>query len=85
MTTSNNTIQAHIPEYYVTKGDDNFKYDYALITVSEDLSSYNHFELGEVLSSAANSTKIPVSVCGYSDGTLQIGVCLLYTSPSPRD
>ncbi len=73
---SNNTIQAHIPTLYtslpVEPEDENYQYDYALITVSEDLSDYEHFELGEVLASAAHSTEIPVMVCGYSEGTLKI-------------
>ncbi len=69
---TNTTIQAHIPDNYVTIGDDNYQYDYALITVSEDLSDYEHFELGELLDSAVGST-MPINVCGYSEGTLKIG------------
>ncbi len=71
---SNNTIQAHVPTLYTSlpPNGDNYQYDYALITVSEDLSDYEHFELGELLESAEGSA-IPINVCGYSNETLQIG------------
>ncbi len=45
---SNNTltaVEAHIPSDYTTKTS--AKYDYALITVKEDLSDYVHFDLAD--------------------------------------
>ena len=68
---NNTTIQAHIPSLYITASGNNYKYDYAMITVSEDLSDYEHFELGEVLEPAADYA-VPVKVCGYSGEVLKI-------------
>ncbi len=57
--------EAHLPDLYKTcPFADRFKYDYALLTVTEDLSDYEHFKLGEVINGSILSS-IPVSVCGF--------------------
>ncbi len=66
-------IEGHVFEEYQSCEDINkHKYDYALISVSEDLSSCEHFKLGEVLNSAEYSTVTPVYVAGYP-GLLEDG------------
>ncbi len=52
-------VEFHIPKNYI---DGYYEYDYALITVKEDLSSYPHFELGVALNSAEGAT---VKVSGF--------------------
>lgn len=66
--------EAHIPALYKTcSTNDGYKYDYALLTVSEDLSSYEHFNLGVLTDSAANNSIIPVHVAGFDGTTLKTG------------
>lgn len=56
-------VEAHIPKSYDPLGD--HMYDYALITVSDDLSDYVHFSLGTAYNvSASNYSNIPVYVTG---------------------
>lgn len=79
--------EAHIPELYTTCAyTQRHSYDYALITVSEDLSDYEHFRLGELLDTA-DTAAVPMSICGFpsnlyndngeltvnTDGNLYIG------------
>ncbi len=55
-------VEAHTP-YQNMLGSGN--HDYALITVEEDLSTYEHFNLGVMVDSAQNSTAIPMAVAGF--------------------
>ncbi len=51
-------VETHIPYNYIASvGDGVNKYDYALLTVEEDLSEYMCFELGVALDSASESGK----------------------------
>lgn len=63
-------VEAHIPFKYnpnETDGNEKYKYDYALITVKEDLSNYIHFDLGTSYSvNATNFENIPIYVTGCS-------------------
>lgn len=61
-----NPVECHIPDNSVTNSGINKEYDYALITVEEDLSSYACFDLGVPLDSFVNgSTNATVSVTGF--------------------
>ncbi len=56
---------AHIPYQYISSEEhsvEEHNYDYALLTVSTDLSDYEHFQLGVSLDNAGN---IPVTVSGF--------------------
>lgn len=63
-------VEVHVPkdyDYDSSSGekDETFYYDYALITVKEDLSNYVHFELGASYSAnQTNYDNIPVYVTG---------------------
>ncbi len=59
-------IEAHIPKTYTTNNND--KYDYALITVSEDLSDRYHFNLGMPYDIYTNTDfgKYTIYSTGYS-------------------
>lgn len=61
-------VEAHIPAQYnpnESVTEYKYKYDYALITVEEDLSEYVHFNLGEAYSvNASNYSNIPIYVTG---------------------
>lgn len=62
----NNTLKAtpveyHIPEMYTVN---KYKYDYAIITVKEDLSSYKKFNLGVPLDSCIEK-QTPVKLTGF--------------------
>lgn len=59
-------IEAHIPSLYIDEnGGDQYKYDYALITVEEDLSDYFQFDLGTSYSvTSTNFANIPIYVTG---------------------
>lgn len=63
-----NPVEAHIPNEYnpnETDGYKKYKYDYALITVEEDLSGYVHFDLGTSYSvNTTNFKNIPIYVTG---------------------
>lgn len=55
--------EVHIPEEYTTTFDT--KYDYALLTVKEDLSEYAHFEIGNSYNmTASEAGAIPIHVTG---------------------
>lgn len=55
-------VEVHIPKTYVDSNNTN--YDYALITVNDDLSDYAIFDLGVALDSAI-SNHLSVSVTGF--------------------
>lgn len=55
----------HIPKSYINNDTDYPEYDYALITVEEDLTQYGRFQLGVITDSFVQSGK-DVSVTGYS-------------------
>ncbi|MCM1505776.1 MAG: trypsin-like serine protease [Ruminococcus flavefaciens] len=55
-------VEYHVPYSYVN--NNSYIYDYALITVKEDLSSYACFDLGVPLDSFANGKSV-VSVSGF--------------------
>ena len=57
-------IEAHIPSLYTAVGGSEL-YDYALITVSEDLSNYTHFSLGTTYNlTPTNFYSIPIYMLG---------------------
>ena len=60
-------VEAHVPkEHKLDK--DHYKYDYALVTVEEDLSDYVHFDLGTSYSmNKTNCSNIPIYVKGCPD------------------
>ena len=56
-------VEVHVPKDYT--GDTSYNYDYALVTVKEDLSDYVHFELGASYSvNQTNYNNIPIYVTG---------------------
>ena len=58
-----NVVEAHIPTFYSLST--NIMYDYALITVSDDLSDYVHFSLGAPYNAtASNYANVPIYVTG---------------------
>lgn len=59
-------VEAHMPiEYGTCPMSDNYLHDYALITVSEDLSNYFHFSLGTTYNmSATVFADVPLYVLG---------------------
>lgn len=75
-TTSINAVEAHIPSTYKLNSND--KYDYALITVSEDLSDHYHFNLGIPYNMYTNTdfAKYTIYSTGFSgkhpDGQLNL-------------
>ena len=68
-TVSNTTltpVEAHIPNEYRYNHLDKEKHDFALITVSEDLSSYEYFALGNSYNvKESDYSSIPLHVTGY--------------------
>lgn len=74
--------EIHMPEYY-TSG--NLLFDYALITVVEDLSDYVHFNIGNSYNMKSDEVgTIPIHVTGkplYTDDNLETENCdnILYT------
>ncbi len=78
--------EAHVPTAYRDCNylSERHMYDYALLTVSEDLSSYEHFKVGELLSSAATSGTFDVYAAGFpsklmnDDGTTTSAMNELY-------
>lgn len=56
--------QIHIPDLYISTPGQTNKYDYALITVSEDLSAYANFNLGVTLDAFQESGKT-ISCTGF--------------------
>ena len=62
------SIKYHIPQNYVEDGNSN--YDYAIITVDEDLSSYINFNLGVVnngMFSSSQYSKTSVYMTGFGN------------------
>jgi len=63
-------VEAHVPHKYASDRYDNFAYDYAVLTVEENLNSYYQFDLGVALDSAISneqsvtSTGFPAVVNG---------------------
>lgn len=49
-------VEYHIPMNYINLTDYQANYDYALITVEEDLSDYMSFDLGAITDNAINNT-----------------------------
>ena len=62
-------VEYHVPYFYVDNTDSE-TYDYALISVKEDLSAYACFDLGVPLESFANGKSV-VTVAGFP-GTIGI-------------
>ncbi len=56
-------MEYHIPMLYVTTEEQD--YDYALLTVSEDLSEYGIFSLGVLSEEADEDDNIPITVSGF--------------------
>ncbi len=57
--------EIHVPANYSTKGS---QYDYALITVDQDLSTLPHFDIGNAYSfTASEAGSIPLHVTGQPD------------------
>ncbi|MDE5565042.1 MAG: trypsin-like peptidase domain-containing protein [Oscillospiraceae bacterium] len=57
-------IEAHVPTLYFVEGN-HPDYDYALITVAEDLSSYPHFEIAETYNlSESGFANVPINITG---------------------
>ncbi|MDE7120565.1 MAG: trypsin-like peptidase domain-containing protein [Oscillospiraceae bacterium] len=63
--------EIHIPKAYTdnpSQGTDGNPYDYALLTVSEDLSAYTHFELGVASTNDINNmSEVPLTISGFPD------------------
>ncbi len=55
-------VEYHIPEEFYTTGSN--AYDYALITVSQDLSDYMTFDLG-LITDFADDKNVAITVAGY--------------------
>lgn len=65
-------IETHIPKLFTLSSDG--MYDYALITVSDDLSDYVHFSLGTPYNLSASAySNIPVYVTGCPSETITDG------------
>lgn len=67
-------LEVHIPVNYLN--NHSVQYDYALVTVQEDLSSYFHFNLGNAYNlSSSKFSNVPIYVTGMADlntGTTQL-------------
>lgn len=81
-------VEMHVPELYVYgKGNREYdaRYDYALITVEEDLSEYMCFDLGVTLDNADESnldillTGFPKNIYGNDDDVNSFDVHNMYT------
>lgn len=58
-------VEIHVSEDYISTGK--FYFDYALITVKEDLSDYFHFNLGTAYETKPDKFQnIPIYVTGYA-------------------
>lgn len=64
-----NVISAHVPSEYINNKFD--EYDYAILTVSEDLSQYGCYLLGMVTDSIMQKN-VPIHSLGYYINTLKI-------------
>lgn len=62
--TVTNIKQIHIPDLYISTSGGSNAYDYALITVEEDLSEYAMFNLGVMMDSFRGSGKT-ISITGF--------------------
>lgn len=63
-------LEVHIPDSYYINVDEGGKYDYALITVQEDLSSYTRFRLGTTYNvSQSNYANIPLYVPWFENNS----------------
>lgn len=75
-TLSTNTltpVEAHVPDAYIT-GNGTIEYDYALITVTQDLSNYVHFALGNPYNvDVTNYSNIPLYLTGCPNSTMYGG------------
>ncbi len=76
-------VEYHIPNDYIVKNQNNpYKYfntyDYALITVQEDLSDYNIFNLGMMTDTFSEAQTI--SVTGFSGDNNSFDVHNMYTA-----
>ncbi|MDE6729993.1 MAG: trypsin-like peptidase domain-containing protein [Oscillospiraceae bacterium] len=61
--------EVHVPKEYVNNPTSDSVYDYALVTVSEDLSEYTHFNLGVPSTNYLNSMdEVPITVSGFLSG-----------------
>ncbi len=71
--------EAHFPTEYISAASSIARrgYNYAFINVSEDLSEYEHFDLGIVMEELENNTIVPVRVAGVDE---KDGVTCPYTS-----
>jgi len=60
--------EAHYPMNYevMESAPSRERFNYAFIVVSEDLSDYEHMQLGEVMDDVAYNTVIPVRIAGVS-------------------
>lgn len=67
-------VEIHVPESFFKNEEPKYdpKYDYALITVSEDLSAYNCYYLGVPLDSFLSSES-EISVTGFQGNTIYTG------------
>lgn len=58
-------VEVHVSDDYISSGS--YYYDYALITVEEDLSNYFHFNLGTAYEMKPDKfANIPIYVTGYA-------------------
>lgn len=71
--TVTNIKQIHIPDLYISTSGGSNAYDYALITVEEDLSEYAMFNLGVMMDSFRGSGKT-ISVTGFPSTVNDQGV-----------
>lgn len=65
-------VSAHIPKQFKTNVDKygysssrDAQYDYAILTVSEDLSKYGKFYLGAATNKVLNNSNIPIHILGF--------------------
>lgn len=73
-----NAVETHLPYKYIY-GTGSNEYDYALLTVSEDLSDYMQFDFGVALKSASRN-EIAVSLTGFPVEVAGKKVDSIYTS-----
>lgn len=71
--TVTNIKQIHIPDLYISTSGGSNAYDYALITVEEDLSEYAMFNLGVMMDSFRGNGKT-ISVTGFPSTVNDQGV-----------
>ena len=74
LSTTLHPVEVHVPEKYCTTTNYSIAaYDYALVTVSDDLSSYVHFSLGQTYNLTASTisswSTIPIFVTGRAGQT----------------